>query len=184
MNQLLNKLKNNKGFLLVDSVVGLVIIGIGLVALSALFAYGTQHRGDAEIREKAVQLAVERVELMKSARISAIDATGIQNEVDKYNNDPNNKADRSIDGTTFHIRVYMLNASGKITDTETGSNMKTITGSTIASDANIYPIAVVVDWDTNAIVPGTASQLNDSNGMDKNFVVLKSYVETKLSETT
>lgn len=58
--------KRERGVLLVDALIGVVILAVGLVALMQLFIYGTKNRADADLRQKAVQIAAEGIEKMKN----------------------------------------------------------------------------------------------------------------------
>jgi len=58
--------KRERGVLLVDALIGVVILAVGLVALMQLFIYGTKNRADADMRQKAVHIAAEGIEKMKN----------------------------------------------------------------------------------------------------------------------
>ncbi len=54
------------GFMLVDSMVAVVIVAIGLVAILQLYNYGMEYQHSASLRQKAVQIASENIERIKS----------------------------------------------------------------------------------------------------------------------
>ena len=59
--------KNKQGFLLVDAMIGVLVVAIGLAALAALYTYGIGVMVSADRQEKAVQIAAEKIELLKAA---------------------------------------------------------------------------------------------------------------------
>ena len=69
--------KRERGVLLVDALIGVTILAVGLVALMQLFIYGTKNRADASLREKAVQIAAERIEILKAREAAGDDETNI-----------------------------------------------------------------------------------------------------------
>ena len=62
--------KRERGVLLVDALIGITVLAIGLVALLQLFTYGTKNRADASLRQKAVQIAAERIEMLKTKEMA------------------------------------------------------------------------------------------------------------------
>lgn len=66
MKSLYKLLKAKQGFFLVDSMVSVLVLAIGLAALAALFTQGIAYMHKAATREKAVQVAAERLELLKT----------------------------------------------------------------------------------------------------------------------
>ena len=58
---------NKQGFLLVDAIIGVLVVAIGLAALAALYTYGIGVMVSADRQEKAVQIAAEKIELLKAA---------------------------------------------------------------------------------------------------------------------
>ena len=66
LNKFRNGIKENKGFVLVYSMVAVLILAIGLAALAFLYTngIGTLHKSDT--REKAVQIAADWAEVIKT----------------------------------------------------------------------------------------------------------------------
>lgn len=67
MNGIKQFRKNKQGFLLVDAMIGVLVVAIGLAALAALYTYGIGVMVSADRQEKAVQIASEKIELLKAA---------------------------------------------------------------------------------------------------------------------
>ena len=82
-------IKKNKGFLLVDSIVAIVIIGVALVALVQLYTQGTKATVIADAYESAVQVGNERMEFLKKGTDMDITAAGGLNDlISKANSSP------------------------------------------------------------------------------------------------
>ena len=82
-------IKKQRGFLLVDSIVAVVVLGIGLTAVGALYMYGTDYRMRAANRQKAVQIAAERIERLKAseAQNNGVSLDDLNTVIDKINDD-------------------------------------------------------------------------------------------------
>ncbi len=63
----MKSLRNNQGFLLIDALIAIVVVAIGLVALTSALGAGTKAWHSASLREKSVQVAAERLEYLKHA---------------------------------------------------------------------------------------------------------------------
>ncbi len=108
----MSKLQNFKqhvqkqgGFLLVDSIVAVVVLAIGLVAVGSLYMYGTDYRMRASNRQKAVQIAAERIERLKAseAQDDGISLDDLNDVIEKINKD-----DASVvltDSETFTVQM-------------------------------------------------------------------------------
>jgi len=59
--------KKNKGFLMIDAIVAIVILAVALVALSYLYTEGTKSSIMAGSSERAMEIAAQRMEFMKKA---------------------------------------------------------------------------------------------------------------------
>lgn len=81
--------KQQGGFLLVDSIAAVVILAIGLTAVGTLYMYGTDYRMRASNRQKAVQIAAERIERLKvdEAIENGTSLDDLQTTVNKINDD-------------------------------------------------------------------------------------------------
>lgn len=62
----LKKIEERKGFILVDAMVAVLVLAIGLSALALLYTGGIGTLHKSSTREKAVQVAAERLELVKA----------------------------------------------------------------------------------------------------------------------
>lgn len=79
--------RQKRGIILVDGIVAIAIVGIGLAAVIQLYVYGTNYRYMASIRQKAVQIAAERIEKLKSYEADAATATAIEAAAEQLNID-------------------------------------------------------------------------------------------------
>jgi len=62
----LKKIEERKGFILVDAMVAVLILAIGLAALALLYTGGIGTLHHSSVREKAIQVAAERLEILKN----------------------------------------------------------------------------------------------------------------------
>ncbi len=83
------QIKKQRGFLLVDSIVAVVVLAIGLVAIARLYMYGTDYRYRAANRQKAVQIAAERIERLKAseAQDNGVSLDSLNTVIEKINDD-------------------------------------------------------------------------------------------------
>jgi hypothetical protein len=71
-------IKGNKGFLMADAIVTVVIVAVALVALSYLYTQGTKAGIIAGSSERAMEIAAQRIEfLKKGAGIDYSDSGGL-----------------------------------------------------------------------------------------------------------
>ena len=156
MNMSLAKLKkfikNRKGFLLVDSMVAVLILAIGLAALAFLYTNGIGTLHKASTREKAVQVAAERVELLKAKEgvtVNISDLTALETKANGQNT-------VTLDGETYttHLTVDTTN----IKSGTSATNVRT-------GDEYLFPVTVTVTW----------------KNPDTQTITLKSYVVAKSS---
>ena len=61
----LPRLNSNEGFTLVEIMVAVVVLGIGLIGLAALFPYGSKAGFDARKTTEAVDLATQQMEQLR-----------------------------------------------------------------------------------------------------------------------
>jgi len=121
--------KQERGVFLIDALVGIVILAIGLVAVVKLFTYGTMSRADAALREKAVQIATGRIEMLKAKEASGVDEDTLSSAIADINADTatipvldNEKFTATLspltklsDTTTYKGDVNLRNVSSKVT---------------------------------------------------------------------
>ena len=127
MNGIKQFRKNKQGFLLVDAMIGVLVVAIGLAALAALYTYGIGVMVSADRQEKAVQIASEKIELLKAA--DGHSSSDIREIVEYINKEGNNTV------TQEGIK-YQITASG-------GSNSL---GTAYTGDETLYPVTVKVEW--------------------------------------
>lgn len=126
--------KRERGVLLVDALIGVTILAVGLVALMQLFIYGTKNRADASLREKAVQIAAERIEILKAREAAGDDETNISNLIDDFNN---SKTIALSDQESFTVTTaYNMLSTG------------TSTTPVYKGDDNIMVVSSNVEWNS------------------------------------
>ena len=102
MNGIKQFRKNKQGFLLVDAMIGVLVVAIGLAALAALYTYGIGVMVSADRQEKAVQIASEKIELLKSADgHSSSDIEDLM--MDNIGTDPEKAKSVEIDDIKFYF---------------------------------------------------------------------------------
>ena len=102
MNGIKQFRKNKQGFLLVDAMIGALVVAIGLAALAALYTYGIGVMVSADRQEKAVQIASEKIELLKAADgHSSSDIEDLM--MDNIGTDPEKAKSVEIDDIKFYF---------------------------------------------------------------------------------
>lgn len=102
MNGIKQFRKNKQGFLLVDAMIGVLVVAIGLAALAALYTYGIGVMVSADRQEKAVQIASEKIELLKAADgHSSSDIEDLM--MDNIGTDPEKAKSVEIDDIKFYF---------------------------------------------------------------------------------
>ena len=101
MNGIKQFRKNKQGFLLVDAMIGVLVVAIGLAALAALYTYGIGVMVSADRQEKAVQIASEKIELLKAA--DGHSSSDIREIVEYINKEGNNTVTQ--DGIEYQINA-------------------------------------------------------------------------------
>ena len=129
MNGIKQFRKNKQGFLLVDAMIGVLVVAIGLAALAALYTYGIGVMVSADRQEKAVQIASEKIELLKAADgHSSSDIEDLM--MDNIGTDPEKAKSVEIDD----IKFYFLGTGRFLQDNNsTGVNQ-------------LYYVKVFVKW--------------------------------------
>ena len=131
----LKKIEERKGFILVDAMVAVLVLAIGLSALALLYTggIGTLHKSNT--REKAVQVAAERLELLKAKEGVTTNLSTLQTLETDANTDTNKKV--TLDGETYTTNLVI--------DTKNLRNQDGATN-TRDGDAYLYPVTVTVTW--------------------------------------
>jgi len=102
MNGIKQFRKNKQGFLLVDAMIGVLVVAIGLAALAVLYTYGIGVMVSADRQEKAVQIASEKIELLKAADgHSSSDIEDLM--MDNIGTDPEKAKSVEIDDIKFYF---------------------------------------------------------------------------------
>ena len=118
--------KRERGFALVDSIIGVVILAVGLVGLVQLYTYGAQYRNSANMRQKAVQLAAEKVEKLKTyTTYSEMNAAAIE-------------LSKETDVTAAGNEVYHTTVAVDANPLDDGTTYK--------GDENVYLVTSTVEW--------------------------------------
>lgn len=117
---------NKQGFLLVDAIIGVLVVAIGLAALAALYTYGIGVMVSADRQEKAVQIAAEKIELLKAADGHSV--VDLQQLV-KHINDNENSL--KIDKIAYDINANIEKSS---------------LDSTYPGDSNLSLVRVEIKW--------------------------------------
>ncbi|MCC8158607.1 MAG: hypothetical protein LIO50_05240 [Phascolarctobacterium sp.] len=121
--------KNKQGFLLVDAMIGVLVVAIGLAALAALYTYGIGVMVSAARQEKAVQIASEKIELLKAA--DGHSEADIKLIAEHINSKENNKI--LLDNIEYSIRAAV---GASLYDTNRN----------YPGDDTIYPVKVTITW--------------------------------------
>jgi len=131
MNKLANWCKQNRGIVLVDALVGVLILAIGLAALALLYTngMGTMHKSDT--REKAVQIAADRIEVLKALDGKYSSYSELESTVNSDLNDDEHKYVK----TTTDTESFTVTAA-------LGENL----AGGLQGDAFIIPVTVEVKW--------------------------------------
>ena len=140
----IQKLKNSSqaGFMLADGVVGVVVLALGLVAVAGMFIMGTRARAEAEMREKALQLAVQRLEYVKGLNNKYSTEDELKTQVEYLNTRQNTDGSRdyhtdvNVESALYHVRSYL--------DDEI--------------ETNVCLVSVVVDWTSGATAPAANAE--------------------------
>lgn len=133
MNSIKQFRKNKQGFLLVDAIIGVLVVAIGLAALAALYTYGIGVMASADRQEKAVQIAAEKIELLKAA--DGHSSSDIREIVEYINNEYiNNKEGNNTviqDGIEYQISAQ--GGDGSL-------------GNKYPGESELYLVRVEVKW--------------------------------------
>lgn len=132
MNGIKQFRKNKQGFLLVDAMIGVLVVAIGLAALAALYTYGIGVMVSADRQEKAVQIASEKIELLKAA--DGHSSSDIRKIVEYINVEYINKEGNNT--VTQDGIEYQINARGG--DGSLGNNYP--------GESELYLVRVEVKW--------------------------------------
>lgn len=129
MNGIKQFRKNKQGFLQVDAMIGVLVVAIGLAALAALYTYGIGVMVSADRQEKAVQIAAEKIELLKAA--DGHSSSDIREIVEYINNKEKGNNTVIQDGIKYQISAEGGAAS---------------LGNSYPGDEILYPVRVKVTW--------------------------------------
>lgn len=140
---------NKQGFLLVDSIVGVLILAIGLAALAALYMQGTDVSVKSDKMQAAVQVAGQEMERLKKADGKSLsEAQDIINLINTVNGSSNINYD---DDKYVAMRGYTPEkGDGSVTAKDRFEITTTLTkkpiGSQDSGKLSNYPVSVKVTW--------------------------------------
>jgi len=130
LSDLSKRLKENKGFLMIDAIVAVVIVSVALVSLSYLYTQGTKASVMAGSSERAMEIAAQRIEfLKKGSGVSYSADDGLAALVTAANSDKVVK----LDG---EARQYTAESSAE----------QVYANSTQNGRDRLYKLAVTVSW--------------------------------------
>ncbi|NLU44870.1 MAG: hypothetical protein GXX11_08420 [Acholeplasmataceae bacterium] len=133
MDILFNFSKKNKGFLMIDAIVAVVIVTVALVALSYLYTQGTKAGIMAGSSERAMEIGAQRIEfLKKGAGVGYSADNGLAVLVTAANSDKVVK----LDGDN---REYLVESSANLAQVSDTDN------NNYGRD-KLYKIVVTVSW--------------------------------------
>lgn len=140
---------NKQGFLLVDSIVGVLILAIGLAALAALYMQGTDVSVKSDKLQAAVQVAGQEMERLKKADGKSL--SGAQDIIDLTKKASESGDINYDDDKNVAMRGYTPNkGSGTVTDKDrfviTTTLIKKPIGSQDSGKLSNYPVSVKVTW--------------------------------------
>jgi Tfp pilus assembly protein PilV len=118
--KLRNFIKEKKGFVLVDSMVAVLILAIGLAALAFLYTNGTGTLHKSDTREKAVQIAADWVEVIKTWSAS------------------NNNSSLTMDTLQNYIRTTLPKDKSSSVTTTTDNEKFTVSAEIMETNYNSY----------------------------------------------
>ncbi len=125
--------KKNKGFLMIDAIVAVVIVTVALVALSYLYTQGTKAGIMAGSSERAMEIAAQRIEfLKKGAGVGYSDEDGLAALVTAANSDKVVK----LDGDNREYLVESFANLAQVSDTDNNNYGRD----------KLYKIVVTVSW--------------------------------------
>ena len=125
--------KKNKGFLMIDAIVAVVIVTVALVALSYLYTQGTKAGIMAGSSERAMEIGAQRIEfLKKGAGVGYSADDGLAVLVTAANSDKVVK----LDGDN---REYLVESSANLAQVSDTDN------NNYGRD-KLYKIVVTVSW--------------------------------------
>jgi Tfp pilus assembly protein PilV len=144
MNMILNKFRNcikeNKGFVLVDSMVAVLILAIGLAALAFLYTngIGTLHKSDT--REKAVQIAADWAEVIKTyadTNSKTLTYDDLVSYVDTtLPKDKSGTVTTTTDNETFTVTAAVMDTN----------YTKYFKASSHSGDSRVVPVSITTTW--------------------------------------
>ncbi|WP_455654562.1 type IV pilus modification PilV family protein [Phascolarctobacterium sp.] len=141
--------KNKQGFLLVDSIVGVLLLAIGLTALAMLYMQGTGVSVKSDKMQAAVQVAGQEMERLKKADGKSLnEAQNIIELINTVNGSSNINYD---DDKYVAMRGYTPDkGSGSVAAKDRFEITTTLTttpiGSTESGKLSNYPVSVQVTW--------------------------------------
>jgi len=171
----MNLKNDNKGFLLMDVIVAIVVAVIGLAALSVMYSSGAQNLGNAEIRGKQVMLMRGQASILSAADGVATTDETIKSLIENVNAESDNN-DRwsfgkiELDGVTYYAK-----AAGISSNVNSDYTYK-INNSSVTNSPTIYSVLLTCD---NADVINSGSGGVDSKNKTQHYLESRVYVTLK-----
>lgn len=145
---------NKQGFLLVDSIVGVLILAIGLAALAALYMQGTDVSVKSDKMQAAVQVAGQEMERLKKADGKSLSEA---QDIIKLINTVNGSSNINYDDDKYvAMRGYTpVKGDGSVTAKDRFEITTTLAEMPIEQDTNVsgtsrnmvdVPVSVKVTW--------------------------------------
>ena len=149
LNKFRNCIKENKGFVLVDSMVAVLILAIGLAALAFLYTHGTQILHNSNTQQKAIQVAAERLELLKVVN-SAATETQSKDQTRTQINAIISKANTN-NVVTYQGETYTTQITPTVLADSDSLQAETLSAGGLKRNGEefIYPVKVTVTWNAN-----------------------------------
>ena len=142
-------IKNRKGFVLVDSMVAVLILAIGLAALAFLYTNGTRIFHNSNTQQKAIQVAAERLELLKVVNSTATATESkdkTRTQINEIISKANNNSTVSYQGETYTTQITPT----VLTDSDSlQAEALSAGGLKRNGEEFIYPVKVTVTWNAN-----------------------------------
>lgn len=126
-----------------DSIVGVLVLAIGLAALAVLYTQGTKLLHKSSTREKAVQVAAGRLEMLKAADGKKV--KDLEDVITYLNSNttvvPDSKTNSTEDSNEIFTATVSPVASSLVSLYNNNSGI-----SSVVTDKYVYKVTVKVDW--------------------------------------
>jgi len=135
LNKFRNCIKENKGFVMVDAMVAVLVLAIGLAALAYLYTNGAGISVKASTRDKAVHIAAAQIEKVK-LQDKNMSYSDLANYVDGINSSTTDKEVQPNDNNESYTVKLTLGSK----------NLQDLGSTGLEGDQYIYPLTATVTW--------------------------------------